>query len=128
MVAWLFAALKGWLWDGNSDAVSTHGYLAAGLTERVIAEPRTLPCADGHALQIGQSEVNFAIAAKAIADDLKQLRVLSDRHHLALAERPALRRVIEAEDGDLPDVSTHVFSLRVRLADRFTRPTERCKN
>ena len=56
------------------------------------------------ALQVRQGEGVDAVAAIGRAEDREQGVVLRDRHQLAVAPRPALRREVEAETADLADI------------------------
>ncbi len=55
------------------------------------------------ALQVGQAKGGLPVAAVGRADQLEEGRVLVDRHQRTVAERPALRREVEADDADFTD-------------------------
>src|SRR5437870_1613825 len=63
------------------------------------------------ALQVRQPEGGDPVAAIGGADDREQRGVVSDRQQLAVAERPPLRREIEAEAADFANVGLSHLAL-----------------
>ena len=66
-----------------------------------LAQGKAVAHVGGHAaLEIGQGEVDASVTAVSGAQQRKQGLVLVDGQQLAIAERPALGRKIEAHDLD----------------------------
>jgi hypothetical protein len=81
------------------------------------------------ALQIWQSKGRLAIATVGGAEQREERRILTNRHELAIAERPTFRRKIEGEDSDFGYKRIGhdfylSFSLVLRREDSLERDAE----
>src|SRR5262245_32326146 len=95
--------MRGTLGEGKGDV-----RLATDVAEVIGRPPGHLALADCDvALEVGQAEVRWAVAAEAGAEQREQRRVLLDRNDLTRTGCPVGRRKIEAEDRDLAKKRLH---------------------